>query len=122
MQECTPNRTEHDINCEWQFEQYPWDCNCGVTAPRAPWFVPYEDSATVKHSWKERLGGHTMRCERCGGYLMLGDSPDMDTCFSPSSAPSPPPTLTLLEEALKVSHFDRLDRQHKPGPPSRVLP
>ena len=31
----------HDINCEWQLDQYDHECTCGVTRPRAPWFVPY---------------------------------------------------------------------------------
>lgn len=21
---------EHTPECDWQFEQYPWDCNCGA--------------------------------------------------------------------------------------------
>lgn len=36
------NRTGHDINCEWQLDQYPSDCTCGKTRPRAPWFVPFK--------------------------------------------------------------------------------
>jgi len=31
---------EHDINCEWQHDQYDFECCCGATRPRAPWFQP----------------------------------------------------------------------------------
>ncbi|MBV9250787.1 MAG: hypothetical protein JO227_16245 [Acetobacteraceae bacterium] len=36
------NRTVHDINCEWQLDQYDFECTCGMTRPRAPWFIPFE--------------------------------------------------------------------------------
>lgn len=32
----------HDINCEFWHDQYPQECNCGATRPRAPGFVPFE--------------------------------------------------------------------------------
>lgn len=25
-----PNATGHHTNCEWHFEQYPWECTCGA--------------------------------------------------------------------------------------------
>lgn len=28
-----PSPSKHTQDCEWQFEQYPWDCTCGLTAP-----------------------------------------------------------------------------------------
>jgi hypothetical protein len=32
---------QHDLNCEWQFEQYGAECTCGVSRPRAAWFAPW---------------------------------------------------------------------------------
>lgn len=31
------SRMHHEI-CEWHLDQYPWECTCGLTAPKAPWF------------------------------------------------------------------------------------
>lgn len=28
----------HHIICEWHLDQYPWECTCGVTRPKAEWF------------------------------------------------------------------------------------
>lgn len=37
------NRGElHHIDCDWHLDQYPWECTCGLTAPRAPWFDSVE--------------------------------------------------------------------------------
>jgi hypothetical protein len=26
----------HHIDCEWQYEQYDWECTCGATRPKPP--------------------------------------------------------------------------------------
>jgi hypothetical protein len=36
----------HHIICEWHLDQYPWECTCGATAPRAAWF----DDAARQHA------------------------------------------------------------------------
>lgn len=36
------NRTGHHRDCHWQFEQYPWECNCGAVpdpASRRPSYL-----------------------------------------------------------------------------------
>lgn len=27
----------HHPDCEWHLDQYPWECTCGLTAPRPAW-------------------------------------------------------------------------------------
>lgn len=31
-------RRFHHDQCEWQLDQYDWECTCGLTRPEAPWF------------------------------------------------------------------------------------
>lgn len=39
------NRTGHHRDCHWQFEQYPWECNCGAIPDPASKRPPYLSSA-----------------------------------------------------------------------------
>jgi Holliday junction resolvasome RuvABC endonuclease subunit len=34
----------HDVNCEFWHDQYPQECNCGVTRPRASGFIPFQET------------------------------------------------------------------------------
>lgn len=29
---------DHHEDCEWHLDQYDWECTCGATRPKAPWF------------------------------------------------------------------------------------
>jgi hypothetical protein len=29
---------KHHTICEWHLDQYPWECTCGLTAPKPEWF------------------------------------------------------------------------------------
>ena len=42
MSEDTKSHPPHGINCGYHLDQYPQECDCGATNPRADYFVPYE--------------------------------------------------------------------------------
>lgn len=35
-EDAPPDGVHHPI-CEWHLDQYPWECTCGLTAPKASW-------------------------------------------------------------------------------------
>ena len=52
---------EHHINCDYWCDQYPQECTCGATAPRASWFGRESEIAA------RRFGSdHDKPCKRAG--------------------------------------------------------
>jgi hypothetical protein len=46
----------HSAYCDWHHDQYPWECTCGATAPKAPWFDEYVQACEARRS----SGSHDM--------------------------------------------------------------
>jgi hypothetical protein len=44
---------KHHAICEWHWDQYPWECTCGLTAAKAEWF----DKAAAEFEERRRVGG-----------------------------------------------------------------
>lgn len=30
-----PTPSGHAVDCDWHCDQYPWECTCGLTTPKA---------------------------------------------------------------------------------------
>lgn len=49
----------HHICCEFWVDQYPWECTCGATAKRAPWFDQVEKDYAERLAKESRKGEAT---------------------------------------------------------------
>lgn len=46
---------DHDLNCDWQLDQYDFECTCGATRPRHPDFVPHLLGTTYTSIIKDEI-------------------------------------------------------------------
>ena len=67
---------QHHPDCEFWWDQYPFDCCCGLTAPRPEWSKLEKWTAAQFQEWRESI------------------TRQMQTATSPPSLPDTPSRLS----------------------------